>query len=125
MVEGVRIARRIAAHAPLDRLITAEHAPGPEIGDDYDAILDWTTEHEIPLRGHNIFWGVPKFVQGWLKALDDATLQQTLRDRALDIGRRYRGRFAEYDLNNEMIHDNYYEKRLGRGITKEMAIWPP
>src|ERR1035437_4684992 len=24
-----------------------------------DAILAWTDEHEIPLRGHNIFWGIP------------------------------------------------------------------
>jgi len=24
-----------------------------------DAILAWTEEHEIPLRGHNIFWASP------------------------------------------------------------------
>jgi GH35 family endo-1,4-beta-xylanase len=88
-----------------------------------DAILAWTDEHEIPLRGHNIFWGVPNRVQPWLKVMDDATLRQTLKARALDIGRRYRGRFAEYDLNNEMIHANYYTDRLGPAITKQMADW--
>lgn len=36
---------------------------------------------------------------------------------------RYRGRFAEYDLNNEMIHGNYYEDRLGPEITRMMAQW--
>jgi GH35 family endo-1,4-beta-xylanase len=46
-----------------------------------------------------------------------------LKDRALTIARRYRGRFAEYDLNNEMMHDNYYETRLGPQITREMADW--
>jgi endo-1,4-beta-xylanase len=88
-----------------------------------DAILAWTDEHEIPLRGHNIFWGVPNMVQPWLKAMDDATLRETLKARALDIGKRYRGRFAEYDLNNEMLHANYYADRLGPGITKQMADW--
>ena len=88
-----------------------------------DAILAWTEKHEIPLRGHNIFWGIPNRVQPWLKEMDDATLLQTLKARALDIGKRYRGRFAEYDLNNEMIHANYYEERLGPGITKQMADW--
>ncbi|UCC99506.1 MAG: endo-1,4-beta-xylanase, partial [Phycisphaerales bacterium] len=88
-----------------------------------DAILAWTDEHEIPLRGHNIFWGIPNRVQPWLKTMDDATLRQTLKARALDIGRRYRGRFAEYDLNNEMIHANYYADRLGPAITKQMADW--
>ena len=31
----------------------------------------WTKQHEIPLRGHNIFWGMPECVQHWLKQLDD------------------------------------------------------
>jgi len=88
-----------------------------------DAILAWTDRHEIPLRGHNIFWGIPNRVQTWLKAMDDATLHETLKARALDIGRRYQGRFAEYDLNNEMIHANYYAERLGPDITKQMADW--
>ena len=88
-----------------------------------DAILRWTREHGIPLRGHNIFWGVPNFVQPWLKELDDAQLLETLEARAADIGRRYRGQFAEYDLNNEMLHANYYEDRLGPTITLKMAQW--
>jgi len=88
-----------------------------------DAILVWTDRHEIPLRGHNIFWGIPNRVQPWLKEMDDATLRETLKARALDIGSRYRGRFVEYDLNNEMIHANYYADRLGSAITKQMADW--
>ena len=88
-----------------------------------DAILAWTEQNGIPLRGHNIFWGIPDRVQPWLKALDDETLRQILKTRALDIGRRYRGRFAEYDLNNEMLHANYYEQRLGTNITRDMANW--
>jgi endo-1,4-beta-xylanase len=88
-----------------------------------DAILAWTDRHEISLRGHNIFWGIPNRVQPWLKAMDDATLRETLKARALDIGRRYQGRFVEYDLNNEMLHANYYAERLGPAITKQMADW--
>jgi GH35 family endo-1,4-beta-xylanase len=88
-----------------------------------NAILEWCDRHQVPLRGHNIFWGVPKEVQDWLKELSDDDLRQVVRDRALDIGTRYRGRFAEYDLNNEMIHGNYYEYRLGKDITLKMARW--
>jgi GH35 family endo-1,4-beta-xylanase len=103
------------------------HAMEPRQGQvDYsivDAILRWTDEHQIPLRGHNIFWGIPNRVQPWQKTMDDATLRATLKARALDIGKRYRGRFAEYDLNNEMLHANYYEDRLGPEITRDMALW--
>ena len=100
-----------------------EREPGRVNYEIVDAILAWTDQHEIPLRGHNIFWGIPNRVQPWLKAMDDATLRETLEARALDIGRRYRGRFAEYDLNNEMMHANYYADRLGPTITKQMADW--
>jgi endo-1,4-beta-xylanase len=88
-----------------------------------DGILKWTEENNIPLRGHNLFWGIPKFVQPWVKELDDNELKQTLQNRAETITKRYKGRFAEYDLNNEMIHGNYYEERLGPDITKQMFQW--
>ncbi len=88
-----------------------------------DAILAWTDQHRIPLRGHNIYWGSHHWVQSWLKELDDASLRAALKTRGEDIARRYRGRFVEYDFNNEMIHGDYYVDRLGAGITAEMAKW--
>ncbi len=88
-----------------------------------DAILAWTEANHIPLRGHNLFWGIEKFVQPWVKELDDDELRTTLQNRAETVTSKYKGRFAEYDLNNEMIHGNYYEERLGPGITKDMAAW--
>lgn len=88
-----------------------------------DAILKFTDENNIPLRGHNLFWGIPRFVQPWVKEMNDDELRKILQNRAETVTRRYKGRFAEYDLNNEMIHGNYYEERLGPEITKLMAQW--
>ena len=88
-----------------------------------DNMLAWTDEHNIPLRGHNLYWGIDKFVQDWVKELNDEELYQQLHTRARTIAARYKDRFAEYDLNNEMIHGNFYEDRLGPGITKQMAEW--
>jgi len=88
-----------------------------------DAILAWTKQHDIPLRGHCLFWGIPGRVQNWVKQLEDDELREVLENRATTVAGRYRGRFAEYDLNNEMIHANYYADRLGPGITKQMADW--
>ncbi len=88
-----------------------------------DGILTWTEENNIPLRGHNLFWGIEKFVQPWVMELDDAELKETIKNRAQTIASKYKGRFAEYDLNNEMVHGNYYKDRLGPEITKWMAEW--
>ena len=88
-----------------------------------DNILAWTDINNIPLRGHNIYWGIPKFVQDWVKALDDEQLYETLQTRARTVAARYKDRFVEYDLNNEMIHGNFYEDRMGPGITAKMVEW--
>jgi endo-1,4-beta-xylanase len=88
-----------------------------------DSMLEWTDENDIPLRGHNLFWGVSKFVQRWIKELSDDELRESLQKRASMMGKRYKGRFSDYDFNNEMIHENYYEKRLGPDITKQMIDW--
>jgi GH35 family endo-1,4-beta-xylanase len=88
-----------------------------------DAMLKWTKENNIPLRAHNLFWGIPNRVQPWLKEMSDEELEQTLKKRAETVTSRYKGQFSEYDLNNEMIHGNYYEDRLGPEITKRMAEW--
>lgn len=88
-----------------------------------DTMLAWAGKQEIPLRGHCIFWGVPNRVQSWLKALPDDEFRLAMQGRARSIGARYRDRFAEYDLNNEMIHANYYEERMGPEFIKQMALW--
>jgi GH35 family endo-1,4-beta-xylanase len=88
-----------------------------------DNMLAWTDENMIPLRGHNIYWGIPNRVQEWLKDMDDNQLADALYTRARTIAARYKDRFAEYDLNNEMIHGNYYEDRLGEDITAKMVGW--
>ncbi len=59
-----------------------------------DAILKWTEENHIPLRGHNLFWGIPQFVQPWVKELNDNELRQTLQNRAETVTSRYRRTFC-------------------------------
>jgi endo-1,4-beta-xylanase len=88
-----------------------------------DGMLAWAEKNNIPLRGHNLFWGIHQFVQPWLKEMNNEELRRTLQQRAETITKRYQGRFAEYDLNNEMVHGNFYEERLGPGITKDMTKW--
>lgn len=87
-----------------------------------DNILSWADENHLPLRGHNLYWGI-YYVQDWVKALTDEQLYEELHKRAKTIAPRYKDRFVEYDFNNEMMHGDYYQERLGPDITKTMADW--
>ena len=87
-----------------------------------DNILAWADENHLPLRGHNLYWGI-YYVQDWVKALTDEQLFDELSKRARTIAPRYKDRFVEYDFNNEMMHGDYYQERMGSGITVQMVDW--
>ena len=47
-----------------------------------DSILSWTEKNNIPLRGHNLFWGIVRspntgqqYVQQWVMELNDDELK--------------------------------------------------
>ena len=88
-----------------------------------DSILAFCDENRIPIRGHNIYWGIPNNVPAWLKEMDDATLYNTLHERGRTLTARYKGRITEYDVNNEMLHGDYFAERLGADIERDMFLW--
>jgi GH35 family endo-1,4-beta-xylanase len=100
--------------------------PEATSGFDYsvaEEIYEWCAANEIRMRGHCIFWATDRYVQDWVKQLDNDALRQVVKRRARDVTSRFRGRIEEFDLNNEMIFGNFYRRKLGEGIIKEMAQW--
>jgi GH35 family endo-1,4-beta-xylanase len=112
-----------AVHENALKWYHTERNPGPPNYADAERVLSWCEENGITMRGHCVYWGVEQFVNPWLKKLDDAALRAALEKRGKEVAARFKGRIREYDLNNEMIHDDYYRRRLGPGITKEMFLW--
>jgi endo-1,4-beta-xylanase len=91
---------------------------------DTDSVLTWSDQHyPIKLRGHTLFWEVTQWNQDWLKTLSPAELRNAAQQRATDVCQRYKGRFLEYDVLNEMLHDRFFRSRLGDGIVKDMFLW--
>ncbi len=88
-----------------------------------DVMLKWCEDNGLRLRGHCVFWCVDKYVQPWLKELDDDSLRVAVERRAIDVLGKYKGRIPEYDVNNEMLHGDYYKKRLGDTIRPGMFDW--
>lgn len=88
---------------------------------DADRILAWSDRnYPLPMRGHNLFWEVERWNQSWLQQLKATDLRQAVRKRAIEICTRYRGRIAEYDVLNEMLHGNFFRNRLGDRIVDDM-----
>ena len=81
-----------------------------------DAMLSWCHEHEIPVRGHCIFWEPEKWQPRWLRGLEGEELRVAVEQRIDSIATRYRGKIVHWDVNNEMLHGTFFQDRLGEGI---------
>jgi endo-1,4-beta-xylanase len=87
---------------------------------DADAIWDWSHQNQMPMRGHTLFWEVEKFNQDWVKQLSPKQLRQAMRDRVSNVCSRFKGRINEFDVFNEVLHGDFYRKRLGDQIFADM-----
>jgi len=87
-----------------------------------DRIWEICHEHNIPMRGHCIFWAKDKYIMPWLNELNNDQLRKAVIRRAMDVTKHFNGRIEEFDLNNEMINGDFFRRRLGYGIVNEMAF---
>lgn len=88
---------------------------------DADAMIDLLSAWGFTLRGHALFWAVPDFIQQWVQDLPYPTeLQQAVDARLNDAVSHFAGKFAHWDVNNEMVHGTFFEDRLGAGTRAAM-----
>ncbi|KAM3314531.1 hypothetical protein ACQJBY_033392 [Aegilops geniculata] len=84
-----------------------------------DQMLAFVRSHRVMVRGHNIFWENQDATPRWVKGLSPEDLRSAVNTRIQSLMTRYRGEFAHWDVNNEMLHFNFYEQRLGANATME------
>lgn len=90
---------------------------------DADRILNWSKSNGLTMRGHTLFWAPEQWNQDWVKALSPQELRLAVQNRAIEVCTRYRGRILEYDVLNEMLHGDFFQKTLGEDIVNDMFQW--
>lgn len=110
-----------AVHENALKWYDTEKAPGVVDYSVADRIWEIADSLGIPMRGHTVYWAKDEFLMDWLKALDNDALRKAIVDRAISLINHYEGRIDEFDLNNEMLHGDFFRRRLGYGIISEMA----
>ncbi|XP_021717249.1 uncharacterized protein LOC110685092 [Chenopodium quinoa] len=96
---------------------STESTQGKEDYSQADSMLDLISQHGISVRGHNIFWDDPHFQMGWENNLSPSDLQAATDKRLNSIVSRYAGKVIAWDVNNENLHFNYFENKLGANIS--------
>ena len=93
-----------------------ESEQGVETYDRADALLDWCEGKGMPVRGHCVFWEPEKWQPKWVAGLTHADLKGAVERRLEHSVEHFRGRFAHWDVNNEMLHGSFFAERLGKDI---------
>jgi GH35 family endo-1,4-beta-xylanase len=81
-----------------------------------DAIGAWCESKHIRLRGDCVFEERDSGIPFWLRDLSDSNLLTTLERHLNSVVPHFRGRFQQWDVNNEMLHGGYLTNRLGAWV---------
>ncbi|KAL5700725.1 endo-1,4-beta-xylanase [Ranunculus cassubicifolius] len=90
-----------------------ETSPGREDYSVPDAMLKFVQQHNILVRGHNIFWDDPIYQPQWILSLSPTQLRQAVEKRINSVVSRYAGQLIAWDVVNENLHFSYFEDKLG------------
>ncbi|KAL1541154.1 endo-1,4-beta-xylanase 5 isoform X2 [Salvia divinorum] len=82
-----------------------------------DQMLEFVQANQITVRGHNIFWEDPQYIPKWARNLTGSDLESAVSSRIQSLMHKYRGEFVHWDVNNEMLHFDFYEEHLGPDAT--------
>lgn len=93
-----------------------EKNPGEVTYETADKILEFCEANGIKVRGHCLFWELEHYVQPWVRALDDTALRKAVERRAESAVTHFKDRFVHWDVNNEMLHGDFFARRLGPDI---------
>ncbi|HOM03454.1 MAG TPA: endo-1,4-beta-xylanase [Acetivibrio sp.] len=83
-----------------------------------DRLYEWCAENDIKVRGHCVFWEPEEWQPSWLKGLSNDALLKAIDARLESVVPHFRGKFLHWDVNNEMLHGDFFKSRLGE------SIWP-
>ncbi|XP_071726240.1 endo-1,4-beta-xylanase 5-like [Rutidosis leptorrhynchoides] len=82
-----------------------------------DAMMKFADEHGIIVRGHTVLWDDVKYQQKWVRQLSPKKLLEAANKRVDSVVQRYKGRLIGWDVMNENLHHNFFEKRLGKNAS--------
>ncbi|KAG8368111.1 hypothetical protein BUALT_Bualt15G0011200 [Buddleja alternifolia] len=84
-----------------------------------DQMLEFTRSNQIIVRGHNILWEDPEYLPSWVRNLTVPELKSAVESRIQSLMGKYKNEFIHWDVDNEMLHYDFYEQKLGPNASIE------
>ncbi|KAK3743229.1 hypothetical protein RRG08_064081 [Elysia crispata] len=81
---------------------------------DYSAAvkaIDELIKHGLKVRGHCMFWAVDGHSPDYVDSLSGAELKAEVEKHIRYMTSITKGKLAQWDVNNELVHGNYFERK--------------
>ena len=82
-----------------------------------DAMMKFTKENGISVRGHNIFQDNPKQQPEWVKTLSSEKSGEAAAESMKSVVSRYKGELIAWDVMNENIHFHFQEDKFSENAS--------
>lgn len=70
-----------------------------------DFMFDWCLEHDILVRGHNLFWNEKEdWLPEWARSLPTSDFKVAMKERIDDAMGHFKGKVIQWDIINEICH---------------------
>ena len=91
------------AEAHWNNLVHVEEEQGKRQLGSFDHSVSWAMAQGMKVKGHPLFWTVPKAIPTWLSKYDYATQWKYVETHVRSMVAAYRGRVNTWDVVNEML----------------------
>ncbi|XAR52931.1 Endo-1,4-beta-xylanase [Bertholletia excelsa] len=92
---------------------STEQTQGREDYSVADAMLNFAKNNGMTVRGHSVLWDDPSYQVSWVPSLSNPNLQAAVDKHINSVVNRYKGQLIAWDVENENVHFNFFESRLG------------
>ena len=88
---------------PRNDAAKSEDFQGDIQWDDFDESVNWALSQGLTVKGHPMYWTVPKAIPDWLAKYPYETHMKFVEVRIRNLAARYRNRVKIWDTVNEML----------------------
>lgn len=88
-----------------------------------DKMLTWCQAHDLPVRGHNLFWPSYQWLPAEVKTLRGKEMRNAVHDHVRDYVSKTRGRVAVWDVVNEAVTSHEVYDEAGKDFIAKAFVW--
>ena len=88
-----------------------------------DKMLTWCAAHNLPVRGHNLFWPSYQWLPDEVKPLRGQAMRDAVHAHVLDYVAKTKGRIAVWDVVNEAVTSHEVYDEAGKDLIAKAFVW--